>query len=98
MITPRIVTAKDARDNFTDILGAVYYGREPVIVKKKGKTMAVVINPDDFIRYQKAARERFFEIVDEVQADNRNKRASEVLPDVTAAVEQVRKIRYGRGE
>ena len=45
MVT-RCMTAKEARDNFTDLLGAVYYGKEPVVVEKQGRPFAVVINPD----------------------------------------------------
>lgn len=36
---PNRVTAKQARDNFTDILGMVYYGDEPVVVGKKGRLL-----------------------------------------------------------
>jgi prevent-host-death family protein len=36
MLTRRI-SAKEARDNFGDLLGSVHYGKQPVIVEKKGK-------------------------------------------------------------
>lgn len=39
--------AKEARDNFTDLLGAVYYGKDRVFVEKKGRDFAIVINPEE---------------------------------------------------
>ena len=84
------MTAKEARDNFADLIGSVYYGREPIIVEKQGRPYAVVINPDDYNRYRKAAKERFFEITDEIQAKNKEVNAEQVIQDVNAAVEDVR--------
>lgn len=93
----RRVTAKEARDNFTDILGMVYYGKEPVVVEKKGRVFAVVINPDEYENYKiykKAAKKRFFEIVDKVQAKNKGVNPDRVLEDVTKVVEKVRQELY----
>lgn len=90
----RTMTAKQARDNFTDLLGLVYYGKKSVIVEKKGRPFAVVISPQDFERYKKAAKDRFFEIIEEIQQDNKGVDPDEVLKDVTEAVEQVRQQSY----
>lgn len=89
MITKRM-TAKEARDNFTDLLGAVYYGKEPVIVEKQGRPFAVVINPDEYSRYQKIAKEQFFKVAEEIQTKNVRFSEEEVLSDVTEVVEKVR--------
>lgn len=86
----RRMSAKEARDNFADLLGTVYYGREPVIVEKQGRPYAVVINPEEYKRYRKAAKERFFELIDEIQTKNKDSNAERILQDVTAAVEDVR--------
>lgn len=88
------MTAKEARDNFTDLLGAVYYGKEPIIVEKKGRPFAVVINPQEYARYRKAAKERFFEVVDSIRAGNKDKNPAAVLKDVTAEVEIVRQQQH----
>lgn len=93
-MTIKTIPAKQARDNFSDLLGAVYYGKEAVVVEKKGKPVAVVINPEEYNRYRKAARERFFETVDDVQAKNIHKNVTEVLEDITRMVETVRQDRY----
>lgn len=98
MITNR-VTAKQARDNFTDILGTVYYGKQAVVVERKGRPFAVVINPDEYETYQnfkKAAKKRIFEIIEEIQAANKGAKYEEVLKDVTRVVKKVRKEKYAR--
>ena len=89
------MTAKEARDNFTDLLGAVYYGKEPVVVEKQGRPFAVVINPDEYNRYQKIAKEQFFKAAEEIQAKNARFSEKEVLNDVTKAVKKVRQAAYG---
>ena len=63
------------------------YRKEPVIVEKKGRPFAVVINPESFESYKKAAKDRFFEVIEETQQDNRSVDPDEVLKDVTEAVE-----------
>lgn len=91
------VTAKEARDNFTDILGTVYYGKEPVVVERKGRPFAVVINPDEYERYEKyktAAKKRVLEIMEEIQVKNKDSKYNKVLRDVTGVVEEIRGRRY----
>ncbi len=91
------ITAKKARDNFTDILGMAYYGKETVVVEKQGRAFAVVINPGEYERYEKykeAARKRILEIIEEIQVSNKGISYGEVLKNVTKEVEAVRKERY----
>ena len=95
MVTKRI-SAKEARDNFGDLLGSVHYGGQPVIVEKKGRPFAVMISPEDFERFQKIAKEQFFETVREIQEANKDADPEQVLADVTQAVEAVRQERYER--
>ena len=92
----RRMSTKEARANFADLLGLVYYTKEPVIVEKKGKPVAVVVNPTDFEEYQQLAKERFFQTVREIQERNSDKDPDEVLRDVTDAIEEVRQERYER--
>lgn len=93
---PKRMTAKEARDNFTDLLGAVYYGKEPVIVEKKGRVFAVVINPDEYEFYKKIAKERFFKTAEKIQNRNIKFSEKEVLGDVTKAVDKIRQSGYGK--
>lgn len=41
------MSAKEARDNFSDLLGLVHYSKEPVIVEKWGRPFVVVLSPED---------------------------------------------------
>jgi prevent-host-death family protein len=93
MLTRRI-SAKEARSNFSDLLGSVRYSGDPVIVEKKGQPFAVLISPEDFARFQAIAKERFFETAREIQQDNKDADPDEVLRDVTEAVEAVRQEEY----
>lgn len=100
MITQKM-TAKEARDNFTDLLGTVYYGKEAVMVEKKGRPFAVVVNPDEYgnyIKYKEAAKKRVLEIIEEIQAANKDKSYEETLKDVTEAVEEARNERYVKSQ
>jgi len=95
---PKIITAKEARDNFSDLLGMVYYGKESVIVEKQGRPFAVVVNPEQYEKFKQIAKERFFETVDKIQAKNKNVSPKKVLKDVTRVVEEVRQNLYEKGE
>lgn len=88
------MSAKAARDNFTDVLGTVYYGKTPVAVEKKGRVFAVVIHPDEYANLKKMAKQRFFEIVNDIQKANTDADPDEVMKDATAAVEEVRGQQY----
>lgn len=89
------VSAKQARDNFSDLLGRVRYGEEVVMIEKKGRPYGVLISPSEYERYQRITKEQFFKTAEQIQ--NRNVRFSEkeVLDDVTKAVEEVRQKMYG---
>lgn len=98
MITQRM-TAREARDNFTDLLGTVYYGKEPVLVEKQGRPFAVVVNPDEYgnyIKYKEAAKKRVLEIIEEIQAASKGKAYEKTFEDITRAVEKVRKEKYAK--
>lgn len=101
------ITARQARDNFTDLLGSVYYGKEAVVVEKKGRPFAVVVNPEEYgnyIKYKEAAKKRVLEIIEEIQAankqvfsfGNKNQCFEDVFKDVTEAVEEMRRKKYAK--
>jgi prevent-host-death family protein len=88
------MSSREARANFADVLGQVYYTKEPVIVEKKGKPVAVVISPDDYERYRQSEKERLFQIVHEIQERNRDKDPQEIEADIAATVEEVRSLEH----
>jgi prevent-host-death family protein len=89
MSAPRRISAKDARANFGDLLGQVYYTKEPVIVERKGRPFAVVISPEQYEILQRYCNQAWA-VVDRVRGRNADKAEEEVLQDVTEAVEEVR--------
>ena len=93
MMSPRRMSAREARANFGDLLGLVYYTKEPVIVERKGRPFAVVISPEDYEVLRKQ-RERAWAAIEQVQERNADKDPDEVLADVTAEVEAVRQEMY----
>ena len=91
------MSAKEARDKFSDVLNRAYYQHEPIIVERQGKPMAVVVSVADFERYQRLVKERFFQVVDRVQTRNGAYDLDEVLGDVTEAVDEVRHDMHEQG-
>lgn len=89
----RRMSVRDARANFSELLGRVYYTKEPVVVERKGKPFAVVISPDQYAMLQKEL-ERSWQTVQQVQEQNADKDPEEVLQDVTQVVETVRQERH----
>ena len=91
-----VINVTQARDNLAEILGRVRFGEEIVTIEKNGKPYAVIMIPEQYEAYQKAAKERLFAIIEEIQARNANRSEEEVMRDVTKAVEEVRQERYDR--
>ena len=87
------MTAKEARDNFTDLIEMVYYGKEPVIVEKKGRPFAVVISPDEYERYKEIAKEQFFKLLDGIHEKMPQISESEANQDIEQAIHSVRKAK-----
>jgi prevent-host-death family protein len=88
------MSVREARANFADVLGTVYYAKEPVIVEKKGKPVAVVVSPEQFERIRKEEREDLWAVVDRIRERNADKDPDEVYQDITALVEEVHQELY----
>jgi prevent-host-death family protein len=86
----RRVSSREARANFADMISQVFYTKEPVIVERKGKPVAVVVSPDEYEQYRTYEKERLFQVVHEIQEHNREKDPQEIEADIAAAVEEVR--------
>jgi prevent-host-death family protein len=89
----RRMSTHEARAHFSELLGLVYYTKEPVLVERKGKPFAVVISPDQYALVEKEL-ERAWQTVDRVRERNAQKNPEEVFKDVTATVEAVRQELY----
>jgi len=93
----RRMSAREARANFSDLLGTVFYTNEPVIVERKGKPFAVVISPEQYRVMQKEIQ-RAWRSVDELRAENQSTPVEQAkkVQDVTAEVEAVREEAHGK--
>ncbi len=95
MVTKRM-SVKEARENFSDLLGMVYYGKESVIIERKGKPMAVLISPDQYERYERQVMQRFGQVLDELHDLNAGTDPDEIQRDIDEAVEEGRREQYER--
>jgi prevent-host-death family protein len=91
----RRISSREARDNFAELIGQVYYTKEPVIVERKGKPYAVLISPEQY-RHLEGEREQAWKTIEAIQERNADKDPDDVLRDVTEAVEEVRQERSER--
>lgn len=93
MVTMRM-SAKEARENFSDILGRAYYRGEPTIVEKQGKPMAVVISPEQYAQFQQQQKQKLFQTIDEIHERNRYVDPALIEAEVAQAVADVRQERH----
>ncbi len=86
----RRVSAEEAREKFSELLDIVFYTKEAVIVERKGKPFAVMINPEEYEILLEAA----WAVVDRVRERNADKDPDEGLRYITEVVEEVRQEMY----
>lgn len=92
------ISARDARAQFSEILGMVRFGKETVIVEKQGKPVVAIIDIDLYERWQEE-REARFKVLDEIRSKSHGKTPEEVEKDVAEAVSEVReRARQLRGK
>ena len=84
------------RDNLSDILGRVKYGKEVITIEKKGKPYAVIMSQEDYEKYKTGAKKRLGEVVATIQAKNANVDEDEAMKEITQVVEDVRQEMYER--
>ena len=86
------MTAREARNNFADLLGLVHYSKEPVIVEKRGRPFVVVISPEHYERLLQQREDRFA-VLDEVRAKNADVTPQEAEADAAREIAASRKER-----
>ena len=89
------MSAKEARGSFSDVLGSVYYGKEPVIVEKQGRPFAVVISPEDYDRLVQQ-REARFAAIDRIREKNPGVTPEEAEADATREIAASRRERKAK--
>ena len=79
------VGSREARNNFSTLIGQVHYGGQTVIVEKSGKPMAAMIPIDLFDKIIRE-REARFQVLDRIQQRAPNTTEDELLRDVDEAI------------
>ncbi len=82
--------ARDARKNFSELLGRVGYGGEVAIVERSGKPMVAVI-PVALYEQLVAERDTRFQVLDRIREQLPDLPVDKVEQDVTKAIRSVRK-------
>jgi prevent-host-death family protein len=85
----RKLSAVEARQKLGEILEGVYYRGDEVVIERAGKPMAVVI-PAYLYDNIERKRERLWEIIEKVQAQNKDVPFEVIEEEVAQAVREVR--------
>jgi prevent-host-death family protein len=88
-MTEKRMGARDAREQFADLLGRVRYGGDVVIVERFGKPMAAMIPPELYRRLV-AEREARFEALARLRERLPDLPEAEVQADVEDAIAAIR--------
>jgi prevent-host-death family protein len=81
--------AREARNQFADLLGRVHYRGETIIVERAGKPMIAMI-PIEVFEQLLAEREARFAVIDAIRERLPNVPEEEIFQDVAEAVAAVR--------
>ncbi len=77
------ITTANARNNFANLLGEVYYGGKKYLIQRLGKPFAVLLNVEEYKKLEELRESLFREI-----AVNRNKNKNIPLKEVETDVEE----------
>lgn len=77
------ITTANARNNFANLLGEVYYGGKKYLIQKLGKPFAVLLNVEEYQKLEELRASLFKEI-----STNRNKNKNIPFRKVEADIEE----------
>jgi len=83
------ISAREARNRFSDLIGSVRYGGEEVIVERSGRAMAAVIPVEVYERLVAERRDRF-EVIDRIRSRLPGLSLEQIDKDVTEAIAKIR--------
>ena len=88
--------AREARNNFSQLLGQVHFGGQVVVVERFGRPMVAIIPLQDYQQLI-AEREARFQVLDEIRQRLPDLSVEEVEQDVAEAIAAVRAADAARG-
>lgn len=83
------ISAREARNRFSDLIGSVHYGGEEMIVERSGRPMVAVI-PVRMYEQLVAERRARFEVMERIRSRTPEVSSEEIDKDVTEAIAGVR--------
>ena len=83
------ISAREARNRFSDLMGSVRYGGEEVIVERSGRPMAAVIPVEVYERLVAERRDRF-EVIDRIRSRLPGVSLEQIDKDLTEAIAKIR--------
>lgn len=86
----KIIGLTEARGKLSDIVNEVMYERATYIISKQGK-LAVAVVPLDILERWRQDRARLFEVIEAVQAQNKDVDPDELMEIILDAQQEVRK-------
>lgn len=92
---PPIVSARDIQRGYRKVFDSVKKTQKPVVVMANNTPQAVIISVEMLEEFNRLRTERgLWEAIEEIRARNADKNPDEVMRDITADVEEVRKKVY----
>jgi prevent-host-death family protein len=89
------IGAREARNNFSDLLGKVHYGGQTVIIERSGKPVIAMISSETY-EHLIAEREMRFQVLEHIRSRLPAVPLNEVEQDVAEALAAVRTYVAGR--
>lgn len=86
----KVVSAAEAKNKFSEIIGRAAYGRERIIVERKGKPLAAVISIEDLKRLEELEDEVDSRLLQEAVKASKG---TTPVEEVIAKYEQVHKVK-----
>ena len=88
-ILEKMIGLTEARKQFSGIVNEVMYQGDTYVIEKQGKPAAAVV-PMDVYEQWRRRRERFFDLIRDVQEQNLDVDAASIMQDVLDAQQAVR--------
>ena len=85
------MSVRDARANFSEMLGSVHHTNQPVIIERNGKPYAVIISPKEF----EDLLDHRWEAVEQIQERNTYLNPDEADAEVIAIVKEAQREQAG---
>jgi prevent-host-death family protein len=94
MAMKRTISAGEARTRLGELLEAVYYRGDEVVIERAGKPMAVVIPAARYEAMERSRKESFdrmWEFIERTHEKNRDVPPEEIERDIEEAIAEVRR-------